>query len=193
MGLAIEQTTCNEWHIMKGETQYGPYTYEEMIRMMQTHLVFGYDYAWAPHLSAWTPLAELEDFSSDRLARLIEKNPQQDVFSKRVHERVSCELPCYVTDQSMLWEGQVENLSEGGALVMMKNPTLLPGNVIHLHFRSRSGKDVPFNATAEILTKRLVKHKVHHDTEIHYAVKFISKSPTGNEQIKNWLNEFKTN
>jgi hypothetical protein len=33
---------CNEWHILKGETQYGPYTYEEMIGMSQNGLVFGF-------------------------------------------------------------------------------------------------------------------------------------------------------
>jgi hypothetical protein len=187
MGLALEQMTSNEWHVLKGETQYGPYSYEELIRMMQTNLVFGYDYAWSPHLDSWTPIADLEEFSAVRLARLVENNRNQDVFSQRVHERVLCKIPCYATDQQTLWEGQVENLSEGGALVLMKNPTLLPGGMITIHFRTESASDCAFNATAEILTKRLVKQKIHHDTGIHYAVRFINKSPAGTEQIKKWL------
>lgn len=191
MGLAVEFATSNEWHILKGETQYGPYSYEEMIRMMQTNLVFGYDYAWSPHMDSWTPLADLDEFSQDRLARLVEQNRSQEVFSQRSHERVMCTLPCYVTDQQTLWEGNVENLSEGGALIMMKNPTLLPGHIVHVHFRSRDSKDVAFNATAEILTKRLVKTRIHHDTGIHYAVKFISKGNAGDQQIKTWIKEFK--
>ncbi len=191
MGLAIEFATSNEWHVLKGETQYGPYTYEEMIRMMQTNLIFGYDYGWSPHLDSWTPLVDLEEFSQDRLARLVEQNKGQEVFSRRSHERVLCTLSCYVTDQQTLWEGNVENLSEGGALILMKNPTLLPGHIVNVHFRSRNDKETAFNVTAEILTKRLVKVRIQHDTGIHYAVKFISKTEAGEEQIKNWLNEFK--
>jgi len=191
MGLATEVQTSNEWHVLKGETQYGPYTYEEMIRMMQESLVFGFDYVWAPHMEAWTPLADIEEFSAGRLAQLADKNKNEQVFSKREHERVYCKLPVYVNDQQTLWEGQVENLSEGGALVLMKNPVLLPGHIVHIHFRSRNEKDVAFNCTAQILTKRLVKSRIQHDTGIHYAVKFLSKSPAAGTQIDQWIKEFK--
>lgn len=191
MGLAIEVSTSNEWHVLKGETQYGPYTYEEMIRMMQTNLIYGYDYVWSPHLESWTSASEIEEFSLDRLARLAEQNKEQEVFSKRAHDRVLCTLPCYVTDQQTLWEGTVENLSEGGALILMKNPVLLPGNIVHVHFRSRNEKDTAFNCMAEVLTKRLVKVRIQHDTGIHYAVKFLSKTPVADQQIQTWINEFK--
>ncbi len=190
MGLALEFSTSDEWHVLKSETQYGPYTYEEMIRMMQNGLVFGFDHVWSPHLDNWSPLADLEEFSKDRLARLAEKNKTTQVFSARAQKRVVCSIPCYVNDQQILWEGVVENLSEGGALVLMKNPTLLPGNIVHLHVRSRNDQDTAFNVTAEILTKRLVKQRIQHDTGIHYAVKFLNKSLAGEKQIKNLINEF---
>jgi len=191
MGLALEISTSNEWHVLKGETQYGPYTYEEMIRMMQNKLVFSFDYVWSPHMESWTPMADLEEFSADRLARLVERNSNQEAFSRREHERVYCKLPVYVNDQQTLWEGMAENLSEGGSLILMKNPVLLPGHVVHVHFRSRNTNDVAFNCTAEILTKRLVKSRIQHDTGIHYAVKFLSISPSGGKQIETWIKEFK--
>ena len=72
----------------------------------------------------------------------------------------------------------------------MKNPTLLPGNIIHIHVRSRTDSDIAFNVTAEILTKRLVKQRIQHDTGIHYAVKFLSQSPAGEKQIKILMKEF---
>lgn len=193
MGLAIEVQTSNEWHVLKGETQYGPYTYEEMIRMMQGKLVFGFDYVWSPHMEAWTPMADCEEFSADRLARLHEKNANQQVFNRREHERVFCKLPVLVNDQHTLWEGMVEQISEGGALILMKNPVLLPGDMVHVHFRSRNEKDTAFNCTAEILTKRLVKNRIQHDTGIHYAVKFLKKTEFGDLQIQTWINEFKEN
>ncbi len=191
MGLALEVATSNEWHVLKGETQYGPYPYEEVIRMIQNNLVFSFDYVWSPHLENWTPLADLEEFSADRRARLVDQNGDKDVFNRRSHERVACRLPIYVNDQQTLWEGFAENLSEGGALLLMKNPVLLPGHIVHVHFRSRNPNDVAFNCTAEILTKRLLRTRIQHDTGIHYAVKFLSKSPSGEKQIHNWIQEFK--
>lgn len=188
----LELNICNEWHILKSETQYGPYTYQEMIGMGQNGLVFDFDFIWAPHLQAWTPLAEVPEFSKERLALLAQQNQsQQQGFNRREHERVSCQLPVYVNDQSTLWEGEVENLSEGGALVLMKNPVLLPGNIINLHFRSMKSEEKPFNCTAQILNKRLVKARIKHNTGVHYAVKFMAKSNEAEGQINIWLKNFR--
>lgn len=191
MRATADFATNDEWHILKAETQYGPYTYEEMIRLMQQNLIFSFDYAWAPHLESWTALADLQEFSTDRLANLAEKNISG--FHQRQHERVLCKLPVYVNDQQTLWEGQVENLSERGALIIMKNPALLPGNVVQIHFRSRTDQDLAFNCKAEVLTKRLVKQRIQHNTGIHYAVKFMEISNLGEKQIESFIMEFKTN
>lgn len=190
MGLEQEIATNDEWHVLKAETQYGPYTYQEMIRLLQQNLIYSFDYVWAPHIEAWTPMADLEEFSNDRLAILADKN--NAAFNLRQHERILCKLPVYVNDQMTLWEGHVENLSERGALIIMKNPVLLPGNIIQIHFRSRSEKDLAFNCSAEILTKRLVKQRIQHNTGIHYAVKFVDTSAAGQAQINSFLKEFKT-
>lgn len=183
MGNTIEAQVCNEWHILKGETQYGPYTYEEMIGMSQNGLVFGFDYIWAPHMESWTAMADIPEFSKEKLA-LVAAQQASKGFNRREHERVACKLPVYVNDQQTMWEGYVENLSEGGALVMIKNPTLLPGNIINLHFRSMHENEKSFNCTAQIINKRLVKARIQHDTGIHYAVKFMSKSSEADGQIE---------
>lgn len=184
MNHTTETPVCNEWHILKGETQFGPYTYEEMIGMNQNGLVFGFDYIWAPHMESWTAMADIPEFSKEKLAHLASQHAEKKGFNRREHERVSCKLPVYVNDQQTMWEGYVENLSEGGALVMMKNPALLPGNIISLHFRSMNDGEKAFNCTAQIINKRLVKTRIQHDTGIHYAVKFMSKSSEADGQIE---------
>jgi hypothetical protein len=195
MGLPLEIATSDEWHVLKGETQYGPYTYEEMIRLMQNKTVFSFDYVWSPHLESWTAVADLAEFSPDRLRSLVEKSQaaldEQNAFNRREHERVYCQLPVYINDQQTLWEGTAENLSEGGALILMKNPVLLPGHIVHVHFRSRGPQGLSFNCTAEILTKRLIKQRIQHDTGIHYAVKFLQKSAMAEKQIQTLIQEFK--
>ena len=191
MGITMETPIANEWFVLKGETQYGPYSYEETIRMLQNKHLFGFDYAWASHLTAWTPFADLHEFSVSRLSDLAQKNVLENVFNRRQHERVLVNLPVYVHDQNKFWQGQAHNLSEGGALILMKNPTLLPGDLVHLHFRSRTLTETAFNVTAEILSKRLVKDRIQYNTGIHYAVRFLQKPEAGDQQIKKWIQESK--
>lgn len=205
MNLALDVVTSNEWHVLKGEAKFGPYTYAELIMMMQSNTVFNFDYVWAPHLDSWTAIGDLPEFSIDRLSRLAEKSLSQDqesAFARRKHERILCSLPVFVHDHSRLWDGVAENLSSGGALILMENPFLLPGHLIHVHFRTQSRLDsteknnsnsLAFNVTAEILTKRLTKQRIQHDTRIHYAVKFLQVSEAGQNEIQTWIKHVKAN
>jgi len=190
MNPVLDTQVSDQWHILKGETQYGPYSYAEMIKMMQTKMVFSFDYVWAPHMEAWTSLADVTEFSADRLSRLVEHNVHNEAFYRRDHERVICKLPVYVNDNQRLWQGVAENLSEGGALIMMENPLLLPGEIIHIHFRNSPSLEC-FNASAEVLTKRLTKQRIQHDTGIHYAVKFLQIGNEGKTQIKKQILDWK--
>ena len=187
MSLQLDVQTSNEWHVLKGETKFGPYTYTDMIQMLQNKMLFGFDYTWSPHLETWTALSELPEFSMDRLSRLAEKS--SEMFFKRSTERVSLQLPVYCHDHAKFWKGTCENLSAGGALILMENPVLIPGDLITIHFRTTKEEDVAFNCTAEILTKRLTKQRIQHDTAIHYAVKFVQLLPAGEEQIGQWVQE----
>ncbi len=192
MTLAMDLPASNEWHILKGETQYGPYSYEEVLRMMQNNIVYSFDYLWSPEMEAWSPAADLQEFSSDRIARVLEQNPINGVFIQREQQRVRCLIPIFAHNQNKMWEGAVESLSQGGALLLIKNPTLLPGEMIQLHFRNHAQGKVAFNCQAEIIGKRLVKKRIQHDTAIHYAVRFVNKSPVAEQQINKTVSELLT-
>lgn len=179
----------NEWHVLKGEVQYGPYTYGEMIKMMQDKMLFGFDYVWAPHIEAWTAASELAEFSADRLTLLAQE--QQEGFNRRSSPRVAVQLPVFCHDNAKLWTGVCENLSAGGALLLMENPALLPGHLVNVHYRGIKETDQAFNCTAEILSKRLTKQRIQHDTGIYYAVKFVQKTPGADSQIQSWINDGK--
>lgn len=182
--LNLDVSTSNEWHLLKGEHQFGPYTYEDMVRMKQTGLLFDFDYVWSPHLESWTLAGDLAEFGQDRMSRLIEKSPDTDVFSRRQHERLNVTIPVLIHDDRQLWNGTCQNLSEGGALILIENPLLLPGDVITVHMKAKDVVKQPFNCTAEVLTKRLVKTRIKHDTSLHYAVKFLNTTALGKEQFQ---------
>lgn len=187
MALILEIATSNEWHVLKGETQHGPYTYEDMIKMLQSKAIFEFDYVWSPHMDHWSPLAELPEFSSDRILRLVEKSVDSDSFEKRKTERIICNIETYVHDNKKMWVGKAINLSEGGALVQIDNPLLLPGDNIVIHFKKSHDKTSCFNARAVILTKRFSKQKIVHDTSLQYAVKFTEVNNFGMKQIKDFI------
>jgi hypothetical protein len=187
MGLVLEIATSNEWHILKGDAQYGPYSYEDMIVMLQNKTLFDFDLAWAPHMEKWAHLADLPEFSADRLHRIVEKSKGSEVFQRRTATRAVCSIPAYAHNDQRMWNGTVENLSLGGALIRMENPILLPGDFVTIHLRKSPSIETAFNVTAEILTKRLTKQRIKHDTSIYYAVKFVDVQPFGTEQIKQIL------
>lgn len=175
--------TSNEWHLMKGEHQYGPYTYTDMLQMKQNSMLFDFDYVWSPHLENWTMVGDLADFSLDRLTRLAMEGSNPEVFNRRSTPRMAVSLTVVAHDDKRTWTGQVQNISEGGALVLMENPLLLPGDLITLHVRASDVLKGAFNCTAQILNKRLTKSKIQHDTALHYAVKFLNLTEIGKQEV----------
>ena len=192
MALILDIATSNEWHLQKGGTEYGPYSYEDIIKMLQDHHVFESDYVWSPHLDKWAPLGTLVEFSVDRISRLAEKSKNGEVFSKRQHERERCQFAVTVHKNLKHWSGTFESISVGGGLLLMRNPLILPGEVITIHCEQNKNIKTPFNAKAEIIAKRLVKGKIEHDTEIYYAVKFLQLQPVGEAQINLYIKTIKT-
>lgn len=187
MALILEIATPNEWHVLKGETQYGPYTYEEMLSMMQNKTLFSFDFVWSPHLEGSMTMTDLGEFSADRISRIVEKSKDNNVFSRRSTERAQCQFNVYIHNNIKFWTGTVESISTGGALILMENPLLLPGDQITIHFKRLSESTESFNAKGEILSKRLTKQKIEHDSQLYYAVKFDALQPQGEKIIKDYI------
>jgi hypothetical protein len=188
--LVLDISTSDEWHLQKAGTEYGPYTYEEILKMLQDHHIYESDYVWSPHLDVWTEIGSLPEFSSDRISRIVEKTGNNsDVFHERSHDRVRCNFDVIAHDNSKYWTGKMESISEGGALILMSNPLLLPGELITIHCSENSHIKTSFNTRAEVIAKRLIKGRIEHDTGIYYAVKFFQLQPVGRTQIQQFVKE----
>lgn len=179
--LNLDISTSNEWHLLKGEDQFGPFDYPEMIRMKQKNLVFDFDYVWSPHLEAWTQVIELPEFSTDRISRLIEKSPESAVFERRSSPRIQVDLETFVHNNEEMWTAVTETLSLGGALIRIPNPLLLPPEKLTVHIKTEFG---PLVVLGEIINKRMIKGRIEHDTQIGYVIKF---SPIQGEDRSNVL------
>lgn len=176
----------NQWYILRGEDKYGPFEYTAMIRMIQQNEVFDYNYVWAPHLESWTLISDIQDFSPDRIARLIEQGLIKDYTSAEDREAVRVDLvvPVYGHNGHMFFDGHTLSLSENGALVLLNTPLMLPGQELHLHFRGVESNKTAFNVKAKIVRKNFTRTRINVKSGLHYAVRFIQVSRTGQDVLK---------
>lgn len=185
----IATGTHQEWYILRGEMKYGPYEYGALISMIQTGELYDYNYVWSQHLDSWMLLGDVEEFTKDRLARLAQtQDPLAGAFIKRGSPRVEVNLDVYAHNNANFFDGKCLSISENGALLLLNDPLLLPGQEIVIHFRGHSKNNpTAFNVKAEIIRKNFSKQRINVKSGLHYAVRFLQVQKTGQDQIKNLL------
>lgn len=186
--------SAQQWYILINENQKGPYSYAQMIEMMQLGQLYDYHYIWSTGLEGWTMLAEVSDFSRDRLALLIQtKGPGSEGFNRREHVRAPVQLSLCGHNNETFFQGICTNLSQNGALLNLNSPFLLPSQEIVLHFRPQEKLLEPFKIRALIVRKHANRQVLHIKTGLEYAVRFLEIEQTGETLIKQILNNYKTN
>lgn len=179
----------SQWYILRGEMKYGPYDYAVIINMLQKGEVQDYNYVWAAHLSSWTLLGDVPDFSRDRLAGLITSRDQaKHGFIIREFARKDIVVPVYGHNEHYFFDGESLSLSENGALVLLNTPLLVPGQDVVIHFRMPSenskNKMESFNTIAQIVRKNFTKQRINVKSGLHYAVRFLQMPERGQQHLK---------
>lgn len=175
------------WYILRGEMKYGPYEYKSLITMIQKSELYDYNFIWAPHLETWTLLGDLPEFSKDRLCRLIEtKDHLASAFVERKAAREDLVVPVFAHNDQHFFDGNTVSVSASGALVLLNDPLLLPGQKIVMHFRECDLNPKPFNVEAEIVRKNYSKQRLNVKSGLHYAVRFLRVQHHGKTQLKIW-------
>lgn len=181
------QTAVVHWYILRGEMKYGPYEYRSMITMIQNGELFDYNYVWAAHLDNWTLLGDLQEFSKDRLCRLIEtKDHISGSFKDRKAARKDLVVPVYGHNDHNFFDGHTLSVSENGALILLNDPLLQLGQKILVHFRTSEVNPQTFNALCEIVRKNFSKQRLNVKSGLHYAVRFLQVQDHGKAQLINW-------
>ncbi len=189
-----QQTTSGDkgddqraWYVLKGENKYGPFSYLDLVRMLQEKVIFEFDYVWTGAMESWQRIAEIEDFGPERIRQLHNENRAEaaDIFFRRRHSRVAFGGSILVHDNKRVWKGKGISISAGGAGILMENALILPGQTLYLHFKPGDGVP-PFNALCEVVNKRYENDLRHKDALVHYGVKFTRISP----EAQDFLGEF---
>ncbi len=177
-----------EWFVLKGESKFGPFSYAELIKMLQDKSIFEFDYVWHVGLKAWERIATIAEFSPDKIRnfRGSSEGPINEVFFRRRHARAQHGASIIVHDNRAVYKGRSIEVSAGGAGIVIENAMLQPGEMLYLHFKP-ADTTPPFNAACEIISKSYVNAS-DKTAPVRYGVKF-TKIETQTQQI---LNDYAT-
>lgn len=165
----------NTWYVLNQNKKQGPFTYAQMIEFVQKSDILDYQYVWAPHLSEWTVLAEVEDFSRDRLIRLIEKNEDLP-FADRKTPRVTMKLKIFVHNGHKSFDGVCYSLSQKGGYFLLNEPLLQVGHDVLIHLPIQAGNSVAMSFKGQIKTKKYSKTRLNSKSGLHYVVLFTPET-----------------
>lgn len=181
--------SLQEWYILKWDNKYGPFSYVEVVKMLQGKSVFEFDYIWRNGQDNWRRIAEVEDFNSEKIVELFKQKEDpavKDSFFRRRHERTSFNGSIIIHDNDKVWKGEAIEISEGGAGIVMQNSLIKPGEKVFLHVKP--GDNVPpFNAICEVVSKKYSKDVSGRDAPVKYGVKFLKIHSAHLDSIKEYI------
>lgn len=180
-----------EWFVLKGDHKFGPFTFPDIVKLLQEKSVFEFDYVWNAQLPSWKRIAELTEFKHDVIRKLQETSASDatELFFRRRHVRVGHGASLIVHDNKTVWKGTSLEISEGGAGIVIENALFQPGQSLYIHFKP--GDDLPpFNAKCEIVSKQFVKVD-DRTSPVRYGVKFSQLDAKAEKAIKSLANKKK--
>lgn len=181
--------SLQEWYILKWDNKYGPFSYVEVVKMLQGKSVFEFDYIWKNGQDNWKRIAEVDQFDSHKIKALYEQKEDpavKDSFFRRRHERKNFNGSIIIHDNDKVWKGEAIEISEGGAGIVMNNSLIKPGEKVFLHVKP--GDNVPpFNAICEVVSKKFLKGVNDREASVKYGVKFLKIHSTHLDSIKEYI------
>lgn len=180
-----------KWMVQKEDKKFGPFTYLEVIQMLQERTLLEQDKLALKNKTDWRMVKEFDEFSTQKVKELIARGEQQirEVFNRRRYPRAEFAGTLIVHDNKTVFRGQSFQISAGGAGLYIPSQGLQPGQTLLLHFHPSA--DVPaFNAVASVVSKFQPAREMQVKPQ-QYGVKFTSISQTIRERIYSFTNRKK--
>ena len=179
----------SKWYILRGENKFGPFEFTTMINMIQNSELFDYNYVWASHMEGWQPMGEVEEFSKERLSLIIKtQDPISHAFARRGSDRAEVTIPICGHNDEFFFNGHLISISLNGALVLINNPLLLPGQKMILNLGQNNVNVKSFNVLAQIVRKNFSRQRLNVKSGLNYAIKFVEAPEWGIKQIQQLVN-----
>lgn len=190
VAASMSEDDAIQWYVTRGQQKFGPFNFFGVVKALQDKSIFEFDYIWKEGMESWVRVAEHEKFAAESIRELLqsleEKKAHSDVFAQRRHARMSIENDVLINDNQSVSPGRMVEGSAGGTGLIIKNSTLIPGQLIHVHFSSLDGLPA-FNAIGEIVSKKFTRSARDQRAPIHYGVRFVKMDPAAEERVKNYF------
>jgi hypothetical protein len=177
-----------EWYVSRGQQKFGPFTYFGVIKALQDRSIYDFDYIWTNGMEAWVRIAEHAKFSAEVIRNLMNSEHGVTIFATRKHSRIALESEVLVHDNNSVSTGQMFEASEGGSGIIVKNSTLIPGQMLNVHVASTAGLPA-FNAVGEVVSKKFSKLSRDKRTPVQYGIRFVKIDPKATERVREFLKE----
>lgn len=178
-----EENAESSWFLLRDDNKYGPFTFLELVKMLQVKKVYEYDYVWhRPTMSTWERISELSEFRPEKIKALKETGGEglEEIFFRRRHARAQYGASIILHNNKEVWSGHSLELSAGGAGLILDSEAVQVGQSLFLHFKAGDGVP-PFNAVCTIVSKQPIKN-----SQCRYGVKFTSISQSIQKAIKKY-------
>jgi hypothetical protein len=190
VSASMTEDDAIQWYVTRGQQKFGPFNFFGVVKALQDKSIFEFDYIWKEGMESWVRLAEHEKFAAESIRTLLqdleEKKAHGDVFAQRRHARMAIQNDVLINDNQSVSTGRMVEGSAGGTGIIIKNSTLIPGQLIHVHFSSLDGLPA-FNAIGEIVSKKFTRSARDQRAPIHYGVRFVKMDPAAEERVKNYF------
>lgn len=182
-----------DWFVLQKEQEVGPHSLAEMVQMLQEKSLFRFDYAWKEGMDAWTPIADIPEFAETRLAKMIDSGELKDYTKLRRYSRLETHIELMFHNNKIYGYGTFESISEGGGLIHLENPVLLPTDKIMIHCRGKDNVVRPFNCEFQISNKSYNRYRLQHKTKMFYTGAFSKISIQALTDIRSLIENKNTN
>ena len=172
-----------EWFVLKGQSQFGPFTQHEMVRLMQEKSLFEFDFIWNSSMKDWKRLVEVEEFSKENIQSLLKNKTTKDSFFSRQYERTPFEGRVIVHNQNEMWVASGKEISQGGMGLYIADSMIVPGQVLNFHVKGHGDQET-FNVKGEVVSKQFLKGARGKGQKIEYGVKFLTDKLSHKELSK---------
>ncbi len=176
--IAPDSVKDRSWYILKQNNNYGPFSKNEMVQMLQSKTLFEYDFVWKNDQDSWKRLSEIPEFSPTQIKELYAAwRPEHDgeLFFRRRHARANYASAIVIHDRKKVYKAQSLEISAGGAGISVSNVSFTMDQELYLHFRPSD--QVPgFNAVCKVVS--ILGEK--------YGVQFLNISAAAKDSISKY-------
>ena len=180
-----------EWYLLQNGRRQGPYSYYDILKKLQNKELYGSELIQADGQNSWVPLSCMEDFSEDKIRKLIESGDAelQKILVKRKNPRVQKILPLFVHDDLVVWKGKTFSVSTQGAGIILENPFFEPKDILKVHFCCSSDGSKSFNTKVEVLSKKVSDKFISQRTSVKYSVLFKDLDEHAEKVVREWVSK----